>query len=60
MPAIKLGHIVEDARPGDVVVATADCPAFERNVRDLCRGMRKTLVDIKDVGDETKRVEIRL
>jgi tRNA 2-thiouridine synthesizing protein A len=36
--------------PGDVLEVTADCPTFEKDIRDWCSRSKKILLWIRDEG----------
>jgi TusA-related sulfurtransferase len=59
MPVIKLGRVVEAAQPGDFIVASANCPAFEADVTSWCRAKGLNLLSVIDVGDKTKKATIK-
>lgn len=57
-PTLKITVMSVKMKPGDVLEVVADCPTFEKDVRDWCSRAKKTLLWAK--GDETtKRVQIQ-
>ena len=62
MPTLKLTGMVvrQEFKAGDIVAATADCPTFEKDVKEWCKKMQKVLIVMKDVGGNTKTAEIRI
>jgi TusA-related sulfurtransferase len=45
-------------KQGDVLEVIADCPTFEKDVRDWCSRARKTLLWVRE-EDTAKRVQIQ-
>jgi tRNA 2-thiouridine synthesizing protein A len=62
LPVLKMTGIVikNEVKAGDVLAVTADCPTFEKDVRDWCQKMKRVLIVIKDLGNNTKRAEVRI
>ncbi len=62
VPVLKVTNAVmkKEVSPGDTLIVTADCPTFEKDVRDWCAKMKKMLVVLKDVGGNVKQAEIRI
>ena len=50
----------KEVKPGDTLAVTADCPTFEKDVKDWCQKMNRVLVVIKDLGNNAKRAEVRI
>jgi TusA-related sulfurtransferase len=57
---MKVTVLANRLKPGDVIEVTADCPTFEKDVRDWSTRTKKTILWIKDEGNSIKRVQIRL
>ena len=57
-PTLKITVMSIKMKPGDILEVIADCPTFDKDVRDWCTRARKTLLWIKDEG-EAKRVQIK-
>lgn len=57
-PTLKVTVLAVKMKPGDILEVLADCPTFEKDVRDWCSRARKTLLWIKPDGD-SKRVQIQ-
>ena len=53
-PTLKLSAMVAKAKTGDLVEITADCPTFEKDVKDWCTRTKRTLLWIKDIGGAKK------
>jgi tRNA 2-thiouridine synthesizing protein A len=62
IPVLKMTNAVmkKEVGPGDTLVVLADCPTFEKDVRDWCQNMKKVLVVLKDEGNNAKRAEVRV
>jgi tRNA 2-thiouridine synthesizing protein A len=45
--------------PGDILEVVADCPTFEKDVRDWCDRTKKALLWMKAEGD-AKRCQVRV
>lgn len=52
MPTLKMTEklIKHEVKPGDLFEVTADCPTFEKDVREWCKNFKKVLVVVKDQG----------
>lgn len=57
-PTLKVTVMAVKMKPGDVLEVIADCPTFEKDVRDWCTRSRKTLLWIKDDAG-AKRCQIQ-
>ena len=57
-PTLKITVLSVKMKPGDVLEVVADCPTFEKDVRDWCSRARKTLLWVKPDGT-AKRVQIQ-
>lgn len=57
-PTLKVTVMAVKMKPGDVLEVIADCPTFEKDVRDWCTRSKKTLLWIKDEGG-AKKVQIQ-
>ncbi|HEY5513797.1 MAG TPA: sulfurtransferase TusA family protein [Geomonas sp.] len=56
-PTLKITVMSVKLKPGDVLEVIADCPTFEKDVRNWCTRSKKTLLWIKDEG-ASKRLQI--
>lgn len=56
-PTLKITVMSVKLKPGDVLEVVADCPTFEKDVRNWCTRSQKTLLWIKDEG-ASKRLQI--
>jgi tRNA 2-thiouridine synthesizing protein A len=61
LPVLKLNNLVlkKEAKPGDTISVTADCPTFEADLRKWCEQQKKMLIVLKDLGTH-KQAEIRV
>ena len=57
-PTLKVTVLAVKMKQGDVLEVIADCPTFEKDVRDWCTRSRKTLLWVKDEGG-AKKVQIQ-
>ncbi|MDD2851132.1 MAG: sulfurtransferase TusA family protein [Desulfuromonadaceae bacterium] len=53
-PTLKITVMSVKMKPGDILEVTADCPTFEKDVRDWCLRAKKTLLWIKPEGTAKK------
>ena len=49
-PTLKITVLAVKIKAGDVLEVTADCPTFEKDLRDWCRRAKKTLLWLRDEG----------
>jgi tRNA 2-thiouridine synthesizing protein A len=49
-PTLKVTVLAVKMKPGDVLEVVADCPTFEKDVRDWCTRSRKTLLWFREEG----------
>ncbi|MBJ6724470.1 sulfurtransferase TusA family protein [Geomesophilobacter sediminis] len=57
-PTLKVTILAVKMQPSDILEVVADCPTFEKDVRDWCARTRKTLLWIKPEGT-AKRCQIQ-
>ncbi len=57
-PTLKLTAMAIKMKPGDVLEVVADCPTFEKDVKDWCTRSKKILLWIRPEGS-TKRCRIQ-
>ncbi|TAN40365.1 MAG: sulfurtransferase TusA family protein [Nitrospirae bacterium] len=53
-PTLKITAQAVRMKPGDVLEAVADCPTFEKDVRDWCTRSRKVLLWIREESGAKK------
>jgi len=59
-PTLRLTSTCLAIPPGDIIDVVADCPSFEKDVKVWCERMKKTLLWIKDEGNNIKRAQIQM
>jgi len=47
-PTLKISALSVRMKPGDILEAFADCPTFEKDVRDWCSRAKKNLLWIRE------------
>lgn len=57
-PTLKITVLATKVKPGEVLEVVANCPTFEKDVRDWCNRAKKTLLWFKTEGD-AKRCQIQ-
>lgn len=57
-PTLKVTILATKLKQGDLLEVIADCPTFEKDVRDWCGRAKKTLLWVKAEGD-SKRCQIQ-
>lgn len=57
-PTLKITVLSVKMKAGDVLEVIADCPTFEKDVRDWCIRAKKTLLWVKAEGT-AKRLQIQ-
>lgn len=57
-PTLKITVMAVKMKPGDILEAVADCPTFEKDVRDWCTRSKKVLLWMRDDGG-AKRCQIQ-
>jgi tRNA 2-thiouridine synthesizing protein A len=57
-PTLKITVMSVKMKAGDILEVIADCPTFEKDVRDWCIRAKKTLLWVKDEGT-AKRLQIQ-
>ena len=62
VPVLKMTGVVmkKEVQPGDTLAVTADCPTFEKDVKEWCKKMNKVLIVLKDLGGSVKKAEVRI
>lgn len=53
-PTLKVTVMAVKMKTGDVLEVVADCPTFEKDVRDWCTRSKKALLWIKEEGTAKK------
>lgn len=61
MPTLKMTTVLhQKLKAGDVLEVLADCPTFENDVKVWCNRMKKTLLWIRDEGNNVKHVQVQI
>jgi len=50
-PVLKIAAKSTELTKGDILEVEADCPTFEKDIRQWCDRTHKTLLWIRDEGD---------
>jgi len=58
-PTLKVTAMAVKMKPGDILEVVADCPTFEKDVKDWCGRSKKALLWMKDEGAGKKRCQIK-
>lgn len=53
-PTLKITAATPRMKPGDTLEIVADCPTFEKDVKDWCARTKKILLWMKPEGNATK------
>ena len=57
-PTLKITVLAARMKPGDVLETVADCPTFEKDVREWCHRSKKILLWVKeDAGARRCRIQ---
>ncbi len=57
-PSLKVTIQAPKMKPGDILEVVANCPTFEKDIREWCSRAKKTLLWVRDEGNN-KRVQIK-
>jgi len=58
-PILKIAAKSAELKAGDLLEVSADCPTFEKDVRQWCDRTKKTLMWVKEEGGMKKRCQIQ-
>ncbi len=58
-PTLKITAMAVKMKPGDVLEAVADCPTFEKDVRDWCTRSKKILLWMREETGGVKKCQIQ-
>jgi len=58
-PILKIAAKSAELKSGDLLEVAADCPTFEKDVRQWCERTKKTMLWVKDEGSGKKRCQIQ-
>jgi len=62
LPALKMNSMLlkNEVKAGDVLEVLADCPTFEKDVKDWCSRTKKVLVFMRDEGNGLRRCQVQI
>lgn len=58
-PVLKMAAKAPEMKAGDILEVLADCPTFEKDVKQWSERMKKTLLWTKDEGNGKKRCQVQ-
>jgi TusA-related sulfurtransferase len=58
-PVLRIAAKSAELKPGDVLEVIADCPTFEKDVKQWCERTKKTLLWLREEGEGKKRCQIQ-
>lgn len=58
-PVLKLSVISAEMKAGELLEIVGDCPTFEKDVTVWCARLKKTLLLMRDEGNNRKHALIR-
>lgn len=58
-PVLKLSVASSEMKPGEFLELIGDCPTFEKDITVWCNRLKKTLLLIRDDGNNRKTALIR-
>jgi tRNA 2-thiouridine synthesizing protein A len=58
-PVLKLSVVSADMKAGEILEIIGDCPTFEKDITVWCSRLKKTLLLIRDAGNDRKHALIR-
>lgn len=58
-PILKIAAKSAEIKSGDVLEVIADCPTFEKDVRQWCERTKKTLMWVRNEGGGKMRCQIQ-
>jgi tRNA 2-thiouridine synthesizing protein A len=58
-PVLKIAAKSAELKSGDILEVVADCPTFEKDVRQWCERTKKTLLWVRSDGNGSKRCQIQ-
>lgn len=58
-PVLQIAAKSAELKKGDILEVQADCPTFEKDVRQWCDRTHKTLLWIRDEGSGKMRCQIQ-
>lgn len=58
-PVLKLTANAPEMDAGDILEIVADCPTFEKDVRQWCERLNKEVLFVKNEGNGRKKIQIQ-
>lgn len=58
-PVLRIAAKSAELKPGDVLEVIADCPTFEKDIKQWCERTKKTLLWLREEGEGKKRCQIQ-
>lgn len=58
-PVMKLSVVSAEMQPGEILELIGDCPTFEKDVTAWCSRLKKTLLMMRDEGNNRLHAIIR-
>ncbi len=58
-PLLQIAAKSAELKKGDILEVEADCPTFDKDVRQWCDRTHKTLLWIRDENGDKKRCQIQ-
>ena len=58
-PVLKIAAMLPDMKAGEILEVVADCPTFEKDVRNWCQRLKKTPLWFRDEGGGKVRCQIQ-
>lgn len=59
-PILKVTAKAATLKPGDILEVVADCPTFEKDIRQWCERMKKPLLWLRNEGGGKIRCQIKM
>ncbi|MDD2364883.1 MAG: sulfurtransferase TusA family protein [Desulfuromonadaceae bacterium] len=57
-PVLKLSVLSAEMKSGEILEIIGDCPTFEKDVSSWCSRLKKTLILMRDEGNDRKHALI--
>jgi tRNA 2-thiouridine synthesizing protein A len=59
-PIMKMSAALMELKDGDILEVIGDCSTFEEDVSKWCQRLNKTLLWVRDEGENAKRIQIQI
>ncbi len=60
LPTMQATVRANSLKPGDILEVVADCPTFEKDMRDWATRVKKTILWIREEPNNVKRLQVRI